>query len=182
MTTDIHELKAECMTKELQHKEEITELELKASQAASAELNTRHQLCLTREKLTVMEDEIRQLSDTNARLAGRCNSVQVEASRVSQKLHINEQELGTKLRLFEERAVAAHEQFSAQIDAHETEATEFGQTFGTSIANMESQLQALQVCCPAHKTARTPSECSPGDARRMRSRSRLSGTRSFRLT
>ena len=152
VTADLHELKAECLAKERQHKEETTELELKASQAASAELNTRHQLCLTREKLSVMEDDIRQLSDTNARLAGRCNSVQVEASRASQKLHINQQELSTKLRLFEERITAAHDQFSIQIDAHVTDATEFEESFSKSIESMEFQMGALQVCCPALHT------------------------------
>lgn len=151
VTADIHELKAECFTKELQHKGATTELELKASQATAAELNARHQLCLTREKLTVMEDEIRQLSDSNARLAGRCNSVQVEASRASQKLYINQQELSTKLRMFEDRVAAANDQFSNQIHAQVTGATEFEETFGRGIASMESQLEALQVCSPLHE-------------------------------
>jgi chromosome segregation ATPase len=145
ITADIHELKAECLTKELEYKGATTELELKASQATAAELNMRHQLCVAREKLTVMEDEIRQLSDSNARLAGRCNSVQAEASRASQKLHINQQELSAKLRLLEDQIAGTQDQFRIQLDAQVAEATEFEQSLCNSIADMESQMEALQV-------------------------------------
>jgi hypothetical protein len=133
ITADMHELKAECLSKELEHK------------SATTELNMRHQLYLAREKLTVMEDEIRQMSDSNARLAGRCNSVQVEASRASQKLHINQQELSAKLRMLEDRVAGTHDQFRTQLDAQLAEADEFEKSFCNSIAEMETKMDAIQV-------------------------------------
>lgn len=145
LTVDMHEIKAECLTKELQHKSTTTELELKASQAAAAQLNTRHQLRVAQEKLRVMEEEIRQLSDTNARLAGQCNSVQVEASLASQKLHISQHEYSKKLKVLEDRIAATHDLFREQIDAQESEAIQVQKKFQTGAASMDSQMDLLQV-------------------------------------
>lgn len=145
LATDIHELKSDNLSKELQRQNTSAELELRVSQVTAAELNAKHELWLARERITVMEDELRHLSDTNSRLAGRCNSAQIEASQASQKLHVSRQELSSQMQLCEDRLEHLQQELCDWMDERAAEAGEIQQESSSTLQHLQERVEELQV-------------------------------------
>jgi chromosome segregation ATPase len=145
LTKDAHELKSESLAKELKQQSTVAELEIRMSQASAAELTAKHELWVARERITVVEEELRQLSATNARLAERCNSAQAEASQAAQKLHINKQELCCQVRLLEDRMDRLHQGLSVSLEERAMEVHDMRTGFAATLQSLQDKASDLEV-------------------------------------
>lgn len=117
LSTEADELRMENLALERCHRNAELEAEQKLGHASTSQLNAQHQAAMLQQRNHVMQDEMEQLRQCNARLVQEVQMYYQNSGRLRNRLETSNAEICRDVEVIEQHIQAVHENFESQIQA-----------------------------------------------------------------
>lgn len=117
LSKEADELRMENLALERKNRNAEVEAEQKLIHSSTAQLNAQHEAALLRERNHVMQDEMEQLRQSNARLVQEVRIYYQNSGRLRNRLETGNAEIYRDVEVIEQHIQAVHDNFESQIQA-----------------------------------------------------------------